>query len=185
MAILRVSGLSKYFGQRMLFTGVSFEIAPGDRVGLVGVNGCGKTTLFNILRGTEPHEEGQVSFAKECMTASMEQTVEIPAETTVYDAVLAVFSPLMQLERDLQQIADQLEKGEGDVQRLINRQARLMERYEQDGGLTYRSRTRSALIGWVRDQEGVARWSLRPAARACSVSASPSEASRLAAAAGS
>ncbi|MBR4019416.1 MAG: ATP-binding cassette domain-containing protein, partial [Clostridia bacterium] len=51
MALIAASGISKAYSSRLLFEGVSFEIAPRDRVGLVGVNGCGKTTLFRILTG--------------------------------------------------------------------------------------------------------------------------------------
>ncbi|MBQ3131480.1 MAG: ATP-binding cassette domain-containing protein, partial [Clostridia bacterium] len=53
MALIAASGISKAYSSRLLFDGVNFEIAPRDRVGLVGVNGCGKTTLFRILTGEE------------------------------------------------------------------------------------------------------------------------------------
>ena len=60
MALLAASGISKSYSSRLLFEGVSFEIAPRDKVGLVGVNGCGKTTLFRILTGEEAPDTGSV-----------------------------------------------------------------------------------------------------------------------------
>ena len=76
MALLAASGISKSYSARLLFDGVSFEIAPRDKVGLVGVNGCGKTTLFRILTGEEAPDTGSVMKHKGARMGFMRQNVE-------------------------------------------------------------------------------------------------------------
>jgi ABC transport system ATP-binding/permease protein len=73
MNLLSVSNLSKSFGERVLFTKISFGLNKGDKVALVAENGSGKTTLFKILKGTELADEGEVVFRREIRTAFLEQ----------------------------------------------------------------------------------------------------------------
>ena len=81
MAVLAASGLSKSYAARTLFDQVSFELAPKDKVGLVGVNGCGKTTLFRILSGAEAPDAGNVYQSKEVRLGVLQQSVERPAQS--------------------------------------------------------------------------------------------------------
>ena len=148
MAILRVDELQKSFGVRTLFSDISFEIASGDRVGLVGVNGCGKTTLFNILLGREKQDSGSVGYAKDCRPAYLEQTLPEDGASTLYSAVLNGNQHLLSVEKKLEEISDKIHMATTEeLDRLIRRQAALQEDYEQNGGLTFRARTRSALLG--------------------------------------
>lgn len=147
MAILRAAGLTKYFGERTLFSDVSFELFPGDRVGFVGVNGCGKSTLLRMLDGRESIDKGQLSIAKDCKIASLDQTIPPAGENTLYQTVLDVFSPLLEMETQLAGVANDIERGDGNLERLVAKQCRLQEAYETQGGLTFRTRTRATLLG--------------------------------------
>lgn len=146
MAILAASGISKSYSARLLFEGVSFEIAPKDRVGLVGVNGCGKTTLFRILTGEEAADSGTVMKQKEAKIGFMRQNVENTADT-LYESVLSAFDGLVRTEDELERVSADLSAGNGDIAALISRQQQLNERYQREGGLTFRSRVRSTLTG--------------------------------------
>ncbi len=146
MSILAAFGLKKTYVTRTLFEGVSFELGPRDNVGLVGVNGSGKTTLFKLLTGEEAPDEGSVSVNRETRLGATKQSVDGLTDT-VYAATLQVFSPLIQIEQELDQINSRIAVGESNLDSLIKRQTVLRERYEFDGGLTYESRTRSTLLG--------------------------------------
>ena len=141
MAILCVRQLHKAFGDKTLFSDVSFELMPGDRVGLVGVNGCGKTTLMKMIAGEETIDGGTVSFSQDCRMAVLSQSQSAEGTGTLYEETLKVFSRLTELETKLEDIAVRLEEEPTDA--LILRQDRLREEYEREGGLTYRRRTRA------------------------------------------
>ena len=144
MPLLSVNGLKKSFVTRVLFEDISFEIEKNDHIGFIGVNGCGKSTLFRILEGTETYDEGIVSIPRDTVIGTMQQAVS-EDDTTLYDYVLSVFTELMETERELERINSELSLGADD--KLIERQTALRERYEDEGGLTYRARTRSTLLG--------------------------------------
>ena len=145
MALVQVQNLTKYFGTRELFRDISFEVFEQDHIGLIGVNGCGKTTLLSLLLRQQEADAGTVSIARDCRIAALEQALPDRLEDSLLDVTLSVFDELMAMERELESIAAQLEAGEGDTERLVQRQYRLREAFEQGGGMTYRSRARSAL----------------------------------------
>lgn len=146
MAIISVQNVSKYFGERLLFGGVSFELFPGDRAGLVGVNGCGKSTLLRMIQGTESCDEGQIARARGSTVGFMEQ-LTLKNDDTLLDSTLSEFSGLMRMEEELSRIADDIDHLPAERDRLIRRQDELTHEYQRLGGLTYRSRARSALMG--------------------------------------
>ena len=146
MALLAASGISKSYSARLLFDGVSFEIAPRDKVGLVGVNGCGKTTLFRILTGEEAPDTGSVMKHKGARMGFMRQNVENTSDT-LYQSTVAAFDHLIRIEQELERISEEISNGGSGVSSLISHQQSLNERYEREGGLTFRSRVRSTLLG--------------------------------------
>lgn len=146
MPLLAVSNIKKSFVERTLFEGISFEIDASDKVGLVGANGCGKTTLFNILSKRDVPDEGSVYISRDAVIGTMQQHTD-DGENTLFESVLSVFSYLEQIERKLDEINAELERGEGSIDALIAKQHRLNEEYERQGGLTYKSRARAAALG--------------------------------------
>lgn len=147
MAIFSVSNLQKSFGTDVIFSGVSFEIQDGDHIGLVGVNGSGKTTLLRVLTGELPNDGGDIYKANSTKIGYMEQHVCRDLEKSAYSEVLTVFEPLLAMERELEEINLRLQAKTGSQDELIDRQAQLTEQFEREGGLTCRSRARSALLG--------------------------------------
>ncbi|MBQ3108086.1 MAG: ABC-F family ATP-binding cassette domain-containing protein, partial [Clostridia bacterium] len=146
MALIAAHNLKKSFGTRTLFEDVTFELAPKEHAGLVGVNGCGKTTLFRILAGQESPDAGQVALNREAKISYMEQ-MELDLDRSLYGSALDAFAHLMEMELQLEEVNRKLTEGEGDLDALIRRQHSLQTRYEDGGGLTYRSRTRATLLG--------------------------------------
>ncbi|MBQ7102196.1 MAG: ABC-F family ATP-binding cassette domain-containing protein [Clostridia bacterium] len=146
MAVLSAQNLNMSFGDRVLFDKVSFDIKEGERVGLIGANGTGKTTLFRLVLGQEQPTSGEIHPGKNTVVGYMEQHACRNSVRSIYDEILTVFEPLMQIEIRLEQLNRLIDKG-GDIDALIDEQLRLHEKYERDGGLTYRSRAKSMLTG--------------------------------------
>ena len=148
MAIMNVVQVRKEFADRLLFSDISFEVGPKDHIGLIGVNGCGKSTLIQMMLGTVRPDGGYISTGPQCTVACVEQLPKLSDDVTLYEFVLSVHEELLSWENELSQIASRIESAEDDERRrLIDRQFRLMERFQQEGGLTFRNMTRSTLLG--------------------------------------
>ena len=145
MALLSASNLNKSFGTDLVFRNASFEIQENDRVGLVGVNGSGKTTLFKILTGELDADSGNIYKANATVLGYMEQHVCRDLERSAYSEVLTVFSDLLAMEKELEEINLALQAHPTDA--LIERQALLNDQFVRLGGLTCRARARSTLLG--------------------------------------
>ncbi|MBR0376074.1 MAG: ABC-F family ATP-binding cassette domain-containing protein [Firmicutes bacterium] len=128
-----------------LFRDVNFGVESGARIGLVGANGAGKTTLFRIICGEQAPTEGQVVLSRDCRLAYMEQFLTACEEDSLYQAVLQIFAPLMELEQKIDAVNARLE-NRADAS-LIAEQHRLQEEYAALSGYTYRARLRSTLLG--------------------------------------
>lgn len=147
MAIVSIQNLKVDFGGKVLFENVSFDVNQGDFVGLIGANGTGKTTLFKVIRGELEPTEGGAFISKTTKIGYLEQHACQGSVRTVYDEALSIFEPLMEIERELEEIAVSIDAHIGNTDELIERQNKLHEQFQEQEGLTYKSRTRSALLG--------------------------------------
>ena len=145
MSLLSASNLSMSFGERTLFSGADFLIETGDRIGLVGPNGCGKTTILKLITGELSPTSGGFAKQSGISIGYLEQHTCRDSNRTAYDEALTVFEKLRELEETLKKINISLTANQSDE--LIEKQAVYNERYVALGGLTYKSRTRSALLG--------------------------------------
>lgn len=146
MAVLDVQNLTLSFGENTLFSNVSFDIKEKEKVGLIGCNGAGKTSLFKIITGEYTPDDGVCFISKNSRLGYMEQHT-CSENKTVWDELVSVFDDLIVVEKRLEEITELLTKGEGNQTELIEEQDRLNTIFTRDGGLTYKSMTRSALIG--------------------------------------
>ena len=147
MPVLSLSKIAMGFGERTLFEDVSFEVESRDKVGLIGRNGVGKTTLFKIICGELEPTAGVVATERGLNVGYMEQHACSAGDRSVYDELESVFDELKRMEHEIEKITVTIDRSTGDLTDLIARQTELIERFERDGGLTYKSRTRSALMG--------------------------------------
>ena len=147
MAVVSIQNLKVDFGGKVLFENVSFDVNQGDFVGLIGANGTGKTTLFKVIRGEIEPTEGGAFISKTTKVGYLEQHACQGSVRTVYDEALSIFEPLMEIERELEEIAVSIDAHIGNTDELIERQHKLHELFQEKEGLTYKSRTRSALLG--------------------------------------
>ena len=129
-----------------MFQEVSFHIEEKDRVGFVGANATGKTTLFKVLTGKEEYDSGLIAKANGLSVGTMEQHVPEDSVQTAWDWVLKAFAPLLLLEQQMELVQKALDGGQA-YEELLLKQQTLREQYERDGGLYYRSRVEAALNG--------------------------------------
>ena len=149
MAILTVSGISLSFGEEKILENISFEIQKGERVGLVGVNGSGKTSLFKVLTGEYVPDTGAAVFSKETSPGYMEQHVCRDLEKTAYEEVMTVFAHLLRMEAELEELSTRLSQNPPpeEQEALILRQGELNDRFVDQGGLTCRSQAQKGAPG--------------------------------------
>lgn len=153
MALITVSGLMMEFGDQRLFENMNFELQKGDRVGLIGVNGSGKTTLFKILTGEYAPTDGTVVINKNTTLGYMEQHVCRNLERSAYDEVMTVFDDIVEMEKELEGLNAVIGSVQDELDEMVARQAFLHDEITRRGGLTCRSRARSALLGLGFDDE--------------------------------
>ena len=131
MAEISVQGLNQYFGERQVLRDLSFDLAPGERVGLVGPNGCGKTTLLKILAGEEEYESGTVSIAKGARLGLLEQLPVYDPDITVREVLWQAFAWLEDMGREMHRLEEDMAAGK-DVD--LDRYSRLQTAFELGGG---------------------------------------------------
>lgn len=147
MTVLNFQNLSFHFGERELFSNVNFDIQEKEKVGFIGSNGVGKTTVFRIIRGELEPSDGAVIKSKDVTVGYMEQHTCSEKGRTLYEELISVFSDLQELEIKLAEVSVKLQNNIGSLDENIRLQDELTLKYNNDGGLTYKSRTRSALLG--------------------------------------
>lgn len=144
MSVVSVQNLTLSFGENTLFSNVSFDVYEKDKIGFVGVNGAGKTSLFKVITGEYTPDSGACYLGKNVKVGYMAQH-SCADDNSVYGELISVFSDLIKTEHELEYISKQLIANPSDE--LIARQDYLTNEFQKNGGLTYKSLTRSSLIG--------------------------------------
>lgn len=109
MSLLSVEQLSKSYGDKTLFQDISFTISEKQRIGIIGVNGTGKSTLLKIIAGLESADTGEIIHANDFHIEYLSQTPYFEEGVTVLEAVFYGNSPLMQLLREYERAISSLE----------------------------------------------------------------------------
>jgi ATP-binding cassette subfamily F protein 3 len=149
--MLSISNVSKSYGPRSLYKSGSFQINPGEKVGLVGPNGVGKTSLFRIIIGEEKPDEGTVSFPDKMRLAYFSQNVGEMKGQSALSAVVQSDSNLAKLSKELNLFQKQLEDyeslSEEEMNSLLIRMGDVQTEFEQLGGYDIETRAAEILTG--------------------------------------
>ncbi len=141
MIELNVNSLVKYYGANKLFENISFEIKTGERIGLIGQNGCGKSTLMKILMGMEEYQSGEVSLRKENKLGYLNQIPVYEKSTTTLEVLRMAFEPIQRLRGEMEELEKKMGELEGEqLQRVMNQYSRLLEKYEHMHGYDIETR---------------------------------------------
>ncbi len=149
MSILAATNVSQSFGETELFQGVNVTIHARDRIGLVGPNGVGKTTLLLILAGRQEPQTGTLTRARELKLGYLRQEAVLTfagQAHTLFAEMQTAFADLQQLEARLRDLEAQMADGESG-EAVLDEYGRLQQQYEQGGGYTYQAEIQRVLQG--------------------------------------
>jgi ATPase subunit of ABC transporter with duplicated ATPase domains len=147
--MIAFSRISKQYGRQILFVDASFQLNPGEKVGLVGPNGAGKTTLFRMIVGEESPDEGDVSVPKKLTIGYFRQDVEEMSGRSVLDEAIAGSGRLGDLHHELEDLQHAMgdPTRAGEMDRILERFGEVQEEYEHLGGYGLEAQAREVLHG--------------------------------------
>src|SRR5215468_10682892 len=154
--MIAFSRVGKQYGKQVLFVDASFQLNPGEKVGLVGPNGSGKTTLFRMIVGEEAPDEGDVTVPKRLTIGYFRQDVEEMSGRSVLDEAIAGSGRLGDLHHELEALHHAMEDPEraDEMDKILERFGAVQEEYEHLGGYTLEAQAREVLhgLGFQDDQ---------------------------------
>ena len=154
--MISLSNINKQYGRQLVFVDASFQLNPGEKVGLVGPNGAGKTTLFRMIVGEEDPDEGEVSVPKKLTIGYFRQDVEEMKGRSVLDEAIAGSGRAGDLHHELEALQHAMSDPEqaSDMDRILERFGEVQEEYEHLGGYTLEAQAREVLhgLGFEDDQ---------------------------------
>ncbi|MFN7613555.1 MAG: ATP-binding cassette domain-containing protein, partial [Phycisphaerae bacterium] len=135
MPLLTCTNIEHRYGDTIILDGVSLSVEPGERIGLVGRNGTGKSTLLKIMAGMIRQEKGQVALQRGSRAGYLRQDPELDPEDTLHDAAERAFEHIHALHEQINQIYDQMATAQGDaLDKLMKHQIELESQMEAAGG---------------------------------------------------
>ena len=154
--MISFSNIQKQYGKQLIFVDASFQLNPGEKVGLVGPNGAGKTTLFRMATGEELPDDGEVSVPKKLTIGYFRQDVEEMQGRSVLDEAIAGSGRIGDLHHELESLQRSMEDPEqaDKLDKVLERFGEVQEEYEHLGGYTLEAQAREVLhgLGFKDDQ---------------------------------
>lgn len=150
MILLSLQGVQKSFGTNAVLKGVSFTLQDGERMGLVGVNGCGKSTLMKIIAGLEHLDDGTITMQKGLKLGYLAQQGMVDENRTVLQELEHVFEPVVAMEKQLRELEQQMADAAQDevlLHRLGSQYDQLTREFERHNGYGWRSTVQGVLAG--------------------------------------
>ncbi len=147
MILFQAKGISKEFGDKKVLKSISFNLKTKEIIGLIGVNGSGKTTLLKCLTGQMSSDSGEIYWSDILSIGYLEQLSEPAEDITAWDLIMNSFSELIDKRRKLSELEKAMANGESNLNKLMERYARLTEEYEKANGYTCENTARRILVG--------------------------------------
>lgn len=149
--MIHLTNIGKHYGNKVLYSGGSIQINPGDKIGLVGPNGAGKTTIFRIIMREEGVDEGTVSIAERTTIGYFSQNVAEMSGRSALEEVKAGAGKVSELAAELSKMEKQLENAadlsDDEMQKLLERYGEAQAQYERLGGYDLDARAQEILTG--------------------------------------
>jgi len=148
--MIQLSSAGKHFGSKVLFEGLDWLLTPGERVGLVGGNGTGKSTLLKILAGVETLDHGSLTAARGITTGYLPQDGLSLSGRSVLEECLSVFGPVLEMEKEMEALTHQMaetDPASEEYQRVIERYHRIETEFQHRDGYALEAQTGAVLNG--------------------------------------
>ncbi|MFC7370631.1 ribosomal protection-like ABC-F family protein [Fictibacillus iocasae] len=154
MIICSLNNVSKMYGGNSVFKNIHVEIHENDRIGLIGRNGTGKTTLFKLIAGLENSDTGTISLKNDVEIGYLEQLPSVSDGTKVLDVLKSSFQELNAIENKIHELSLMISKPENEdkLEKLLNRLYSLQEEYSEKGGYETESKITGVLKGLKLEQ---------------------------------
>jgi ATPase subunit of ABC transporter with duplicated ATPase domains len=155
--MISFANINKQYGRQLLFIDASFQLNPGEKVGLVGPNGAGKTTIFRMIVGDEAPDDGEVSVPKKLTIGYFRQDVEEMSGRSVLDEAIAGSGRAGTLHHELEELQHAMADPAraDDLDRILARFGEVQEEYDHLGGYALESQAREVLHGLGFDQDRI------------------------------
>ena len=156
MILLQGNQIARLFGAEVLFENIQFEIHSHARIGLVGRNGVGKSTLLKIIAGLEAPDQGVITKTKSLTMGYLAQNTGIASHATVWDEMLDAFQEVRQMEsrmREVEQLISTTDLETPAGQRLLKEYDHLQHLFAESSGYSYENEIRSVLHGFKFDAQ--------------------------------
>jgi ATP-binding cassette subfamily F protein 3 len=151
--LFRLSDVHKSYAAQDVLRGASFQINPGEHVGLVGRNGAGKTTIFRLIDGEEVPDRGEVVRARGLKLGLLAQHVHFESGSTVHESALAAFGRLQKIEHEMHELEHRMADAGDDLEKVLERYSDLQHEYEREGGFEYSAKAEAILQGLGFDRD--------------------------------
>ena len=152
--LFRLSDVTKSYGAQEVLRAVSFQINPGEHVGLVGRNGAGKTTILRLIVGSETPDKGEIDRLRGLRLGMLAQQVDFSGAATVMETALEVFEKLRTLELKMRELEHLMTEASGEeLERVMRDYSEAQHAYEFEGGFAYHARAEAVLLvlGFTKD----------------------------------
>ncbi len=145
-AMISITSLSFHFGARAMYDEANLHIKPGDKIGLIGANGTGKSTLLRIITGEYQPDGGTISMAKDCSIGFLNQDLlSYQTEDSILHVVMQAFQRALDVHEEMEKVLHEMETNYRDE--LVEKLGELQEEYERLDGFTLQARAEELLEG--------------------------------------